>query len=89
MEIECRNLAEVEAALAHGEGLVQRLLLDNMTPDQLRTCVAVVGGRMETEASGGITLGNLRQVAETGVDYASLGALTHSARNLDLSFKAS
>lgn len=88
VEIECRNLAEVEAAITHGQGLVQRLLLDNMQPDELRRCVDVVAGQMETEASGGITIETLRTFAETGVDFISMGALTHSARNLDLSLKA-
>ena len=62
---------------------VPRLLLDNMTTDELRQAVELAGGRAELEASGGITLDNVRAVAETGVDYISVGALTHSAPALD------
>ena len=82
VEVECATLDEVEAALAAG---VPRLLLDNMAPDELRRAVELVGGRAELEASGGITLENVRAVAETGVDYISVGALTHSAPALDFS----
>jgi nicotinate-nucleotide pyrophosphorylase (carboxylating) len=82
LEVECRDEAEVREALEAG---APRLLLDNMPPDQLRATVELVAGRAELEASGGITLNNLREVAETGVDYISLGALTHSAPALDLS----
>ncbi|HEX8083814.1 MAG TPA: carboxylating nicotinate-nucleotide diphosphorylase [Solirubrobacteraceae bacterium] len=82
LEVECRDEAEVREALEAG---APRLLLDNMPPDQLRATVELVAGRAELEASGGITLDNLREVAETGVDYISLGALTHSAPALDLS----
>ncbi len=82
VEVECRDLAEVDEALAAG---APRLLLDNMTADQLREAVAHVGGRAELEASGGVTLETLRAVAETGVDFVSVGALTHSAPALDLS----
>jgi nicotinate-nucleotide pyrophosphorylase (carboxylating) len=66
---------------------VTRILLDNMSLDELRRAVAMVGGRVETEASGGITLDNLCAVGETGVDFVSLGALTHSARALDVSLE--
>ncbi len=82
VEVECRTLAEVDEALAAG---APRILLDNMSDDQLRSAVAHVGGRAELEASGGITLARLREVASTGVDYISVGALTHSAPALDLS----
>jgi nicotinate-nucleotide pyrophosphorylase (carboxylating) len=82
LEVECRTLAEVDEALATG---AQRILLDNMTPRQLRAAVARVGGRAELEASGGVTLQTLRAVAATGVDFISVGALTHSAPALDLS----
>jgi nicotinate-nucleotide pyrophosphorylase (carboxylating) len=82
LEVECRDEAEVREALDAG---APRLLLDNMTPDELRAVVALVDGRAELEASGGITLANLREVAETGVDFVSLGALTHSAPALDFS----
>ena len=82
VEVECETLADVDEALAAG---APRLLLDNMTPDELRAMVEHVDGRAELEASGGITIANLHEVAETGVDYISLGALTHSAPALDLS----
>lgn len=82
LEVECRTRAEVDEALAAG---APRLLLDNMTPDQLRDAVRQVDGRAELEASGGVTLQTLRAVALTGVDFVSVGALTHSAPALDLS----
>ncbi|MGO9754956.1 MAG: carboxylating nicotinate-nucleotide diphosphorylase [Solirubrobacteraceae bacterium] len=82
VEVECRTLAEVEEALASG---APRILLDNMTCDQLRAAVVRVAGRAELEASGGITLTRLREVASTGVDFISVGALTHSAPAMDLS----
>jgi nicotinate-nucleotide pyrophosphorylase (carboxylating) len=82
LEVECRDLAEVDEALDAG---APRLLLDNMSPDELRRAVAHVGGRAELEASGGVTLQTLREVASTGVDFVSVGALTHSAPALDLS----
>ena len=82
LEVECRNMAEVDDALAAG---ATRLLLDNMPPERLREVVAHVAGRATLEASGGITLGNLREVATTGVEFISIGALTHSAPALDLS----
>jgi nicotinate-nucleotide pyrophosphorylase (carboxylating) len=82
LEVECRNLAEVEEAL---EARAPRILLDNMTPGQLRAAVELVDGRAELEASGGVTLGTLREIAETGIDFVSVGALTHSAPALDLS----
>jgi nicotinate-nucleotide pyrophosphorylase (carboxylating) len=82
VEVECRTDAEVDEALAAG---APRLLLDNMSPAQMRTIVARVQGRAELEASGGIDLETIRDVAETGVDFISVGALTHSAPALDLS----
>jgi nicotinate-nucleotide pyrophosphorylase (carboxylating) len=82
LEVECRTPAEVDEALAAG---ATRLLLDNMTPDEMRPIVDRVGDRAELEASGGITLANVRSYAETGVHWISLGALTHSAPALDLS----
>jgi nicotinate-nucleotide pyrophosphorylase (carboxylating) len=82
LEVECRNMAEVDDALAAG---APRLLLDNMTPGELRQAVNHVAGRAELEASGGMTLQTLRAVADTGVDFISVGALTHSAPALDLS----
>src|SRR4051812_22722356 len=82
LEVEVRDLDEADQALAAG---AQRLLLDNMGPDALRAAVDHVAGRAELEASGGITLDNLKQIGETGVEWISLGALTHSAPALDLS----
>jgi nicotinate-nucleotide pyrophosphorylase (carboxylating) len=79
-------MSEVEQVLATGG--VQRIMLDNFTPEQLRTAVQHIAGRFETEASGGITLETVRSYAETGVDFVSVGALTHSVPSLDLSLKA-
>jgi nicotinate-nucleotide pyrophosphorylase (carboxylating) len=81
VEVECATLDEVEEALAAG---VPRILLDNMAPDGLRNAVELARGRAELEASGGISLETVRAVAETGVDYISVGALTHSAPALDV-----
>ncbi len=82
LEVECRTNAEVDEALAAG---APRILLDNMSPAELRAAVAQVGGRAELEASGGVTLQTLGEIAATGVDFVSVGALTHSAPALDLS----
>jgi nicotinate-nucleotide pyrophosphorylase (carboxylating) len=80
--VECATLDEVAAALEAG---VPRLLLDNMSAAELREAVELTGERAELEASGGITLETIRAVAETGVDFISVGALTHSAPALDVS----
>ena len=86
LEVECRNLTEVDEALAAGAGVGGfRILLDNMSPDELRAAVAHVAGRAVLEASGGVTLQSLREVASSGVVFVSVGALTHSAPALDLS----
>ncbi len=82
VEVECATLDELRDALAAG---VPRILLDNMSLEQLREAVAVTAGRAELEASGGVTLDTVRAIAETGVDFISIGALTHSAPALDLS----
>ncbi len=82
LEVECRDLAEVDEALDAG---ATRLLLDNMPPAHLREVVEHVAGRATLEASGGITLENLGEAATTGVEFISIGALTHSASALDLS----
>jgi nicotinate-nucleotide pyrophosphorylase (carboxylating) len=82
IEVECETAAEVDEALDAG---APRILLDNMTPDQMRAIAADVAGRAELEASGGIDLDTVRSAAETGVDFVSVGALTHSAPALDLS----
>jgi nicotinate-nucleotide pyrophosphorylase (carboxylating) len=82
LEVECRTLDEVDDALGAG---ATRILLDNMSIPQLRAAVEHVGGRAELEASGGVTLETLREIASTGVQFVSVGALTHSAPALDLS----
>ena len=86
IEIEVRNLDELEQVLHTGG--VDRILLDNFNFTDLREAVKRIGGRFITEASGGITADNIRDYAECGVDYISVGALTHSVRSLDLSLKA-
>lgn len=85
IEVETRNLDEVKEVMALGG--VQRVMLDNFRPDECRVALAEIGGKCETEASGGINLSNLRAYAETGVDFISLGSLTHSVMSLDISFK--
>jgi len=82
LEVECRSIAEVDEALIAG---ATSLLLDNMSLDELRAAVAHVAGRATLEASGGVTLETLQGVASTGVDFISMGAITHSAPALDLS----
>lgn len=84
--VEVRTLEEVKECLAFD--WIHRLLLDNMPPHQLREALAMIGNKIDTEASGNITAETIVNIAETGVDYVSLGALTHSAKNLDLSLKA-
>jgi nicotinate-nucleotide pyrophosphorylase (carboxylating) len=86
IEIEVRNLDELEQVLQKGG--VDRILLDNFNYEDLRQAVKKIDGRFVTEASGGITIENIRQYAECGVDYISVGALTHSVKSLDLSLKA-
>jgi nicotinate-nucleotide pyrophosphorylase (carboxylating) len=82
VEVECATLGDVAEAIEVG---VPRLLLDNMSADELRRAAELVNGRAELEASGGITLENVRAIAEAGVDFISVGALTHSAPALDVS----
>jgi len=86
IEIEVRNLDELEEVLQTGG--VDRILLDNFNFSDLSDAVDMIEGRYITEASGGITIDNIRAYAETGVDYISVGALTHSVKSLDLSLKA-
>ena len=86
IEIEVRNFDELNQALAVGG--VDRIMLDNFTPEQIREAVKLVNGRVELESSGGITFETIRRYAETGVDYISVGALTHSVKSLDMSLKA-
>lgn len=85
IEVEVRNTDEIDQALAAG---IDRIMLDNFTPERTCEAVAHIAGRVEIESSGGITLDTLRQYGECGVDYISVGALTHSVKGLDLSFKA-
>ena len=85
IEVETRNNDEICQALAEG---ADRIMFDNFTPAQTREAVALVDGRAETESSGGITLDTLRDYGEAGVDFISVGALTHSVKGLDMSFKA-
>jgi len=86
IEIEVRNLGELEQVLQVGG--VNRILLDNFNFRDLKDAVNIIGGRYITEASGGITIDNVREYAACGVDYISIGALTHSVKSLDLSLKA-
>ena len=81
VEVETDTVEQAAKAAEAGADIV---LLDNMTTDQLRSAVKVIGGRCKTEASGGVTLANVREIAETGVDYISVGALTHSAPAVDI-----
>ena len=86
IEIEVRNLRELEEVLDTGG--VHRIMLDNMLPSDIKQAIKMIAGKYETEASGGITEKTIREIAETGVDYISVGALTHSYKSLDLSLKA-
>lgn len=86
IEVETRNLEEVKEVLRVGG--VDVIMLDNMTPDEMREAVAVINGRCKTEASGGITEETIRAVAECGVDYISVGAVTHTVKSMDFSLKA-
>ncbi|HVX44494.1 MAG TPA: carboxylating nicotinate-nucleotide diphosphorylase [Mycobacteriales bacterium] len=83
-EVECDTVAQVEEAIEAGAALI---LLDNMSLADTRKCVELAAGRSQTEASGGLTLGRAREVAETGVDFLAVGALTHSAAALDISLE--
>lgn len=85
IELEVRNTREIEQALEAG---VDRIMLDNFTPEATVEAVRLIGGRTEIESSGGITLDTLRSYGEAGVDYISVGALTHSVKGLDMSFKS-
>ena len=86
IEIEVRNLSELNEVLNIGG--VHRIMLDNFNYDDLRTAVKLINGKYETEASGGINEHTIRNYAECGVDYISVGALTHQIKSLDLSLKA-
>ena len=86
IEVEARSLDDIRRIL--DEGGVDRIMFDNFTPELTREAVKLVDGRTETESSGGITIENLRAYGEAGVDFISVGALTHSVKGLDMSFKA-
>jgi len=86
IEIEVRNFAELDEVLNFGE--VDRIMLDNFSPADVAKAVKIIDHRFKTEASGGITIDTIRSYAEAGVDYISVGALTHSVKSLDLSLKA-
>ena len=88
IEIETRNLEDVQNVIAVGKGKVLRIMLDNFTPAQITEALKLIGEDFETEASGGINLDNIEDYAASGVDYVSVGALIHQARSLDLSLKA-
>lgn len=87
IEIETRTLAEVEEAVRTGG--MDVIMLDNMKPEEMKAAVALIGGRFKTEASGGITESNLQAIAACGVDFISVGALTHSFKCIDMSLKVS
>ena len=84
IEVETRDLDEVRQALKAGADII---MLDNMTNDMMREAVKIIDGKAKTEASGGITLDTISEVAKTGVDIISLGALTHSVQAFDISMK--
>lgn len=85
IEIEVRSFEELKEVLKNGG--VHRIMLDNFSPENLKKAVEIIGQKFETEASGGITLSNIREYAVTGVDYISVGAITHHIKSLDLSLK--
>jgi nicotinate-nucleotide pyrophosphorylase (carboxylating) len=86
VEVEVRNEEELKEVLA--TGMVNRIMLDNFTPERIKAVLPTIPKEYETEASGGITLETIREFAETGVDFISVGALTHSFKSLDMSLKA-
>lgn len=86
IEIEVRNFDELAQVMTVGG--VNRIMLDNFTPENTRKAVEIIAGKYETESSGGITFSTLKEYAECGVDFISVGALTHSVKSLDMSFKA-
>ncbi|MBL7815217.1 MAG: carboxylating nicotinate-nucleotide diphosphorylase [Saprospiraceae bacterium] len=85
--VEVRSLEELKSTMDAGKGIVTRIMLDNFKPELMKEAVGIVNHQFEVEASGGVTLQNLREIALTGVDYISSGALTHSVISLDLSLK--
>ena len=87
IEVETRNLEEVKRVLAVGK--IDRIMLDNFTPDDIVSALELIKGKYETEASGGITLDNIQEYAATEIDFISCGAIIHQAKSIDLSLKAS
>ena len=87
VEIEVRTMQELQEVIEYGQGCVHRVLLDNMSPQQVQAAVTCINGVYETEVSGGIHLENIRSYAMAGVDFISVGALTHQAVSMDLSLK--
>lgn len=88
VEIEVRSFEDIDQLILLGKGRVHRVMFDNFSPEDTARAVQMIAGEFETESSGGIHLGNIREYALTGVDYISVGALTHQIRSLDLSLKA-
>ncbi len=88
IEVETRNINDVKKVVENGKGKVFRIMLDNFKPSDIKEALAVINREFETEASGGINLDNIRDYADTGVDYVSVGSVIHQARSLDLSLKA-
>ena len=88
IEVETRNIDDVKKVIAIGKGKVFRIMLDNFKPEQIVESIELIKDNFETEASGGINLGNIEDYAKTGVDFVSVGALIHQAKSLDLSLKA-
>jgi nicotinate-nucleotide pyrophosphorylase (carboxylating) len=86
IEIEARNINDVKEILDYGG--IDRIMLDNFSPEETKIAVKMIGGRFETESSGGITLETIRSYAESGVNFISVGALTHHIKSLDMSLKA-
>ncbi|MCE3260807.1 MAG: nadC, partial [Bacteroidetes bacterium] len=86
IEVETRSIDDVKKVLAHGK--VQRIMLDNYTPAETAQAVKLIHGKYEVESSGGITEKNIAEYAKSGVDFISIGALTHHVKSLDLSLKA-
>ncbi len=85
IEVETRNIDEVKQVLSSGK--VERIMLDNFSPSEISEAVSIIPGSIETEASGGITILNIKEYAQAGVNFISVGALTHSVKALDLSLK--
>ena len=85
IELEVRNFEELQQALDEG---VDRIMFDNFSPEDTKKAVEIVAGRCETESSGGITYETMLPYAQAGVDFISFGALTHSVKGMDMSFKA-